>query len=42
LRDSKNGRALIAKNRSDDVEWCAQCSLFEVVGAMRDGVVRKI
>lgn len=40
LRNSCNGRALLAKSRSDEIAWCAQVSRFDVTGAMQDGVIR--
>jgi 2-phosphosulfolactate phosphatase len=40
LRGAKNGRALCAKGREAEVEWCARESLFPVAGAMVDGVIR--
>jgi 2-phosphosulfolactate phosphatase len=40
LRLARNGRALLAKNRGAELEWCAQESYFKVVGAMREGVIR--
>ncbi len=39
LRRSSNGRALLAKDRGADIEWCASLDRFEAVGMMRDGVV---
>jgi 2-phosphosulfolactate phosphatase len=41
LKESKNGRALIAAGRSADIEWCARRSVLDVVGQMDAGVVRK-
>jgi 2-phosphosulfolactate phosphatase len=40
LRASANGRALLAKGRDADIQWCAQLNRFGVVGEMRDGMVR--
>ncbi len=40
LRISRNGRALMQKERGAEVEWCAQESYFKVVGAMREGAIR--
>lgn len=40
LRMAKNGRALLAQGRENDVKWCAQVALLPVVGRMRDGVLR--
>lgn len=42
LRASKNGRALAAKGRGAEVEWCAQRSVFKVVGSMEAAVIRPI
>jgi len=39
LRRARNGRALIAKGRGAEVAWCAQRSLWPVVGVLRDGWV---
>jgi 2-phosphosulfolactate phosphatase len=39
LRRSSNGRALLAKGRGSDIEWCASLDRFEAVGRMRDGAV---
>jgi 2-phosphosulfolactate phosphatase len=40
LRRALNGRTLIAKGRSDEVDWCAQRSIYGVVGVLRDGWIR--
>jgi 2-phosphosulfolactate phosphatase len=40
LRTSSNGRALLAKGRAADIQWCAQLNRFGVVGELRDGLVR--
>ncbi|MEO7317413.1 MAG: 2-phosphosulfolactate phosphatase [Chthoniobacteraceae bacterium] len=42
LRAARNGRALAAKGRGQEVEWCAQVSLFNVVGIMENAVIRPI
>jgi 2-phosphosulfolactate phosphatase len=43
LRRGKNGRALIAKGREAEVEWCAQASLLPLVAIMeRDGCIRAV
>ena len=39
LRASSNGRALLAKGRAADLEWCAGLNRFGVVGELRDGSV---
>jgi 2-phosphosulfolactate phosphatase len=40
LRASSNGKALLAKGRDADVEWCATLNRFGIVGELRDGAVR--
>ena len=42
LKAARNGRALEAKGRGQEVEWCAQVSLFNVVGIMENAVIRPI
>ncbi len=42
LRAARNGRALAAKNRGKEVEWCAQVSRFNVVGIMEQAVIRPL
>jgi 2-phosphosulfolactate phosphatase len=42
LRASRNGRALAAKDRSNEVEWCARISALNVVGAMESSVIRPL
>jgi 2-phosphosulfolactate phosphatase len=43
LRRAKNGRALVAKGRDAEVEWCARKSVFPLVAAMdREGCIRVI
>jgi 2-phosphosulfolactate phosphatase len=42
LRAARNGRALAAKGRGKEVEWCAQVSRFNVVGIMEQAVIRRI
>jgi 2-phosphosulfolactate phosphatase len=42
LRASTNGRALAAKGRGAEVEWCAQRSVFKVVGQMESAVIRPL
>ena len=39
LQQAKNGMKLMQDGRADDVHFCAQLSLYPVVGEMRDGVV---
>lgn len=41
LKHARNGRALVAAGRAADVEWCAQRSIYDVVGVMRGGVLTK-
>jgi 2-phosphosulfolactate phosphatase len=41
LRQSRNGRALAAQGRGDDVAWCARRSVWDVVPTMgADGAIR--
>jgi 2-phosphosulfolactate phosphatase len=42
LRRARNGRALIAKGRNEEVEWCAQQSRFDVIGYMENSVIRPL
>jgi 2-phosphosulfolactate phosphatase len=42
LRHSSNGKALLAKGRAADVEWCAHLNRFGVVGELRDGAVQAL
>jgi 2-phosphosulfolactate phosphatase len=42
LAAARNGRALLAKGRQAEVEWCAQLSVYEVFGEMSHGVVRPV
>ena len=42
LRAARNGRMLDAKGRGKEVDWCAQVSLFNVVGIMEQAVIRPI
>jgi 2-phosphosulfolactate phosphatase len=39
LEESKNGRALLSKNRGEDVRWCSQVSTVGVVGVMQAGAI---
>jgi 2-phosphosulfolactate phosphatase len=39
FRSSSNGRALLAKQRLADVEWCEMMDRFETVGVLEDGVI---
>lgn len=41
LKQAKNGRVLLANGRGDDVAWCAQVSIFPIVGILQNGVIRK-
>ncbi len=41
LRESRNGRALIAASRGVDVQWCAQTSIYDIVGHMQSGIITK-
>jgi 2-phosphosulfolactate phosphatase len=42
LRAARNGKALAAKGRGKEVEWCAQLSRFNIVGIMEQAVIRAI
>ncbi|MEA3186974.1 MAG: 2-phosphosulfolactate phosphatase [Chthoniobacter sp.] len=42
LSSARNGRVLLGKNRGAEIEWCAQVSAFDVVGSLRDGVIRPL
>lgn len=42
LRQSRNGRALEAKGRGAEVEWCAQRSRFNIIGSMEQAVIRPL
>jgi 2-phosphosulfolactate phosphatase len=41
LRQAKNGRALIAKGREKEVEWCARESELNIVGEMKSAAIRR-
>lgn len=42
LKESRNGRALISAGRESDIAWCAQRSIYGLIGRMEAGVVKKI
>jgi 2-phosphosulfolactate phosphatase len=42
LRAARNGRALIAKGRGAEVDWCARVSQSSVVGHMEAAVIRPL
>lgn len=42
LRAARNGRALIAKGRENEVEWCARLSALESIGCLENGCVRAL
>lgn len=42
LLAARNGRALVRRGWGTQVEWCAQRSHFDAVGAMSGGVIRAI
>jgi 2-phosphosulfolactate phosphatase len=42
LQDARNGRALTAKGRADEVAFCAQRSRWPVVGSLRGGAIVSI
>jgi len=39
LRRTRNGAALLEKCRGAEIDWCAQRSLYDTVGVLRNGVV---
>ena len=41
LRLSKNGKALQSRGKVHDVAWCERSSLWNTIGIMRDGVIRR-
>jgi len=40
LRAARNGRALAAKGRGAEVEWCAHLSRYNILGQMNGAVIR--
>lgn len=42
LHEARNGRALIAKGRGEELLYCAQNSLHDVIGAMKNRVIRRL
>lgn len=36
---SSNGQVLLGKKRDEELRWCAQQSVFQIVGKLRDGVL---
>lgn len=42
VRAARNGRVLAGKGRGAEVEWCAQRSVFKVVGLMQSAVIRPL
>ncbi len=42
LLAARNGRALAARGWRDQVEWCAQVSRFDAIGAMTGGIIRSL
>ena len=42
LRAACNGKALLAKGRGAEVEWCAQVSRYNIVGLMEAGIIRPL
>lgn len=42
LREARNGRALLAKGRDTEVEWCARVSAYKVIGSMCGPLVRAL
>ena len=41
LLESKNGRVLMACGREADVRWCARTSMYDLIGEMSAGAVRR-
>ncbi|MEO6788217.1 MAG: 2-phosphosulfolactate phosphatase [Chthoniobacteraceae bacterium] len=42
LLAARNGRALAERGWRDQIEWCAQVSRFDTIGAMNDGIIRSL
>ena len=42
LLAARNGRALAARGRRDQIEWCAQVSRFGAIGAMDGAIIRSL
>ena len=42
LRQARNGRALIARGREKEVEWCARESELNIVGEMKSAEIRSL
>jgi 2-phosphosulfolactate phosphatase len=42
LEAAKNGRVLLSKGRNKEVDWCAQVSIYTIVGRMKSGVIRPL
>jgi 2-phosphosulfolactate phosphatase len=42
LLAARNGRALAARGWNDQIEWCAQVSRFDAIGAMDGGIIRSL
>jgi 2-phosphosulfolactate phosphatase len=42
LRSARNGRALAARNRGAEVEWCAHESRFNIIGILEQDAVRAL
>jgi 2-phosphosulfolactate phosphatase len=40
LMATRNGRALLAKGREDEIRWCSRLSVFDVLGRLEHGVIR--
>ncbi len=41
LEDSLNGQVLVRNRRREDVRWCARESVYDVVGIMKEGAIRR-
>jgi 2-phosphosulfolactate phosphatase len=42
LLAARNGRALATRGWNDQIEWCAQVSRFDAIGAMDGGIIRSL
>jgi 2-phosphosulfolactate phosphatase len=42
LHMARNGRALKAAGREQDIQWCGRVSCFEAVGILREGAVCRV
>jgi 2-phosphosulfolactate phosphatase len=42
LEESANGQVLIGKQRHQEVKWCAQRSIYPVIGEMKNGIISPV